>query len=85
MGFQLGKTFVAGLSEAKDALDDVEDVLCLATDTGFLVPQFQEPVGVRTFVPSIPPVVLLPVGSLIHLFKTRIGLQILMLADGTIG
>ena len=67
VGFQLGEALVTGLSEAKDALDDVEDVLDLAADAGLLVLQFPEPMGAGTFVPGILAVGLLLVGSVVHL------------------
>ena len=85
MGFQLGKALVSGLAEAKDALDDVEDVLDLAADAGLLVLQLPEPVGARAFVPGILAIGLLPVGTIVHLRQMRVGLHVLVFTDGAVG
>ena len=84
MVFQLGKSLVAGLAEAKDVLDDVEDVLDLATDAGFLVFQLSEPIGARAFVPGILAVGLLLVGAVIDPGQVRISLHIRVFVDGAI-
>jgi len=74
-----------GLAEANDALDDMEDVLDLATDTGLLVLQLSKPVGTWSLLPGILAVGLLLVGTVIHLRQVRVFLHFLVLVDDTIG
>ena len=48
-----GKALASSLVEAKDALDDMNDVLDLAVDAGLLVFQFSEPAGSFALNPGI--------------------------------
>ena len=84
VGFQLGQTAIARFSEPEDALDDMEDVFDLASDTGLLVFQFSEPVGAGTFIPGILAVGLLLVGPVVHLRQMRVSLHIFVLAKSDV-